>query len=100
MEEKDREGTEGSRVSVREKEGGREEVKVEQRQYSLRETDKRLKRQLWARDIPINGEIYCIYIHIVYVHVLMRDEKEERSKESHNKQQGKATQHTQGSHLS
>ena len=42
----------------------------------------------------------------MYVHVLMRDEKEgrnkkERSKQARsNKQQGKATQHTQGSHFS
>ena len=38
-----------------------------------------------------------VYITILYinVHVLMRDEKEARS----NKQQGKATQHTQGSHF-
>ena len=37
----------------------------------------------------------------MYVHVLMRDEKEERKKQARsNKQQGKATQHTQGSHFS
>ena len=36
----------------------------------------------------------------VSVHVLMRDEKEGRKKQARlNKQQGKATQHTQGSHL-
>ena len=35
------------------------------------------------------------------VHVLVRDEKEGRSKQARsNKQQGKATQHTQGSHFS
>ena len=35
-----------------------------------------------------------------YVHVLMRDEKEGRKKQARsNKQQGKATQHTQSSHL-
>ena len=35
------------------------------------------------------------------VHVLMRDEKEGRKKQARsNKQQGKATQHTQGSHFS
>ena len=34
------------------------------------------------------------------VHVLMREEKERRKKQARsNKQQGKATQHTQGSHL-
>ena len=37
----------------------------------------------------------------MYVHVLMRDEKEGRKKQARsNKQQGKATQHTQGSHFS
>ena len=36
------------------------------------------------------------YMH-VHVHVLMRDEKEGRKKQARsNKQQGKATQHTQG----
>ena len=72
MEEKDREGTEGSRVSVREKEGGREEGTVEQRKYSLRETDKRLKRQLCARDIPMNGEIYStVYKYTLYMYMYM-----------------------------
>ena len=37
----------------------------------------------------------------IHVHVLMRDEKEGRKKQGRsNKQQGKATQHTQGSHFS
>ena len=37
----------------------------------------------------------------IYMHVLMRDEKEERKKQARlNKQRGKATQHTQGSHFS
>ena len=40
----------------------------------------------------------------MYIHVLMRDEKEKRKKQARsNKQtnkQGKATQHTQGSHFS
>ena len=36
-----------------------------------------------------------------YIHVLMRDEKEGREKQARsNKQQGKATQHTQDSHFS
>ena len=36
-----------------------------------------------------------------HVQVLMRIEKEERKKQARsNKQQGKATQHTQGSHFS
>ena len=46
----------------------------------------------------------CIYMYThnaVYIHVLMRDEKEGRKKQARsNKQQGKATQHTQGSHFS
>ena len=56
--------------------------------------------------------MYCTYMYIhvptftvlptwctVTVHVLMRDEKEGRKKQARsNKQQGKATQHTQGSH--
>ena len=41
-----------------------------------------------------------MHIH-VHVHVLMRDEKDGRKKQARsNKQQDKATQHTQGSHLS
>ena len=54
--------------------------------------------------------MYCVplvysvmYIHFVIVHimdVLMRDEKEGRKKQARsNKQQGKAIQHTQGSHF-
>ena len=40
-------------------------------------------------------------IIIVDIHVLMRDEKEGRKKQARsNKQQGKATQHTQDSHSS
>ena len=40
-------------------------------------------------------QITCIYI------VFMRDDKEGRKKQAKsNKQQGKATQHTQGSHVS
>ena len=39
------------------------------------------------------------YLLVLHVHVLMRDEKEERKKQATNKQ-GKATQHTQGSHFS
>ena len=36
----------------------------------------------------------------MYIHVLMRDEKEGRKKQARsNKQQGKATQHTEGSHF-
>ena len=44
----------------------------------------------------------CGYLVVfVSVHVLMRDEKEGRKKQARsNKQQGKATQHTQGSHFS
>ena len=52
----------------------------------------------------------CIEVRIVdgwmyvldhFVHVLMRDEKEGRKKQARsNKKQGKATQHTQGSHFS
>ena len=38
---------------------------------------------------------------LIHVHVLMRDEKEGRKKQARsNKQQGNATQHTQGSHFS
>ena len=45
----------------------------------------KLRSGMWTRD---------------YIHVLMRDEKEGRKKQARsNKQQGKATQHTQGSHL-
>ena len=41
------------------------------------------------------------YFLCVSVHVLMRDEKEGRKKQARsNKQQGKAIQHTQGSHFS
>ena len=44
--------------------------------------------------------IICV-LHVYDVHVLMRDEKEGRKKQARrNKQQGKETQHTQGSHFS
>ena len=36
----------------------------------------------------------------VYVYVLMRDEKEGRKKQARSNKQGKATHHTQGSHIS
>ena len=39
------------------------------------------------------------YVH-KYIHVLKRDEKEGRKKEARSNKQGKATQHTQGSHFS
>ena len=43
--------------------------------------------------------MYTNDIH-VHIHVLIRDEKEGRNKQARsNKQQGKATQHTQGSHV-
>ena len=43
---------------------------------------------------------YCCYFEVL-IHVSMRDEKEGRKKQARsNKQQGKATQHTQGSHFS
>ena len=47
--------------------------------------------------------IICIIIYVSgHVHVLMRDEKELRKKQtrSNKQQEGKATQHTQGSHFS
>ena len=45
--------------------------------------------------------IYMFKITTLLLIVLMRDEKEERKKQAKsNKQQGKATQHTQGSHFS
>ena len=51
----------------------------------------------WLFPVCINTQ----YEKDVYVHVLMRDEKEERKKQARsNKQQGKATQHAQGSHFS
>ena len=36
----------------------------------------------------------------MYIHVLMRDEKEGKKKQAMSNKQGKATQHTQGSHFS
>ena len=49
-----------------------------------------------------NMYIVCLYMYMyMYIHVLMKDEKEGRKKQARsNKQQGKATQHTQGSHFS
>ena len=45
--------------------------------------------------------IITIKLNVHVTHVLMRDEKEGRKKQAKsNKQQGKATQHTQGSHFS
>ena len=50
--------------------------------------------QVW---LALGFDIMYMYIH---VHVLMRDEKEGRKKQAwSNKQQSKATQHTQGSDL-
>ena len=44
--------------------------------------------------------LYTCLASFSHVHVLMRDEKEGRKKQGRsNKQQGKATQHTQGSHF-
>ena len=40
------------------------------------------------------------YCFSIVVHVLMRDEKEGREKQARSNKQGKATQHTQGSHFS
>ena len=52
------------------------------------------------RDSTINLMLtQCLYR--IQMYVLMRDEKEGRNKQARsNKQQGKATQHTQGSHFS
>ena len=36
----------------------------------------------------------------IHIHVLMRDEMEGRKKQASSNKQGKATQHTQGSHFS
>ena len=46
--------------------------------------------------------ILHVYVYVyIHIHVLMRDEKEGRKKQARsNKQQGKVTQHTQGSHFS
>ena len=51
-----------------------------------------------AKSCSCETDCKCKYI---IIHVLMRDEKEGRKKQARsNKQQGKATQHTQGSHFS
>ena len=51
------------------------------------------------RCVSLVNQATYMYIYI-HVHVLMRDEKEGRKKQARsNKQQGKATQHTQGSHV-
>ena len=45
--------------------------------------------------------VIMLWVHQGFIHVLMRDEKEGRKKQARsNKQQCKATQHTQGSHCS
>ena len=45
--------------------------------------------------------IYMYMYMYMYIYMLMRDEKDGRKKQARsNKQQGKATQHTQGSHFS
>ena len=44
---------------------------------------------------------HTVHTMCLFIHVLMRDEKEGRKKQARsNKQQGKAPQHTQGSHFS
>ena len=48
----------------------------------------------------LNKCVLLDHPHKNQVHVLMRDEKEERSKQGQTNKQGKATQHTQGSHFS
>ena len=51
-------------------------------------------------DLPSSGDLEP-RLGKKHVHVLMGDEKEGRKKQARsNKQQGKATQHTQGSHFS
>ena len=52
--------------------------------------------------LPFVSTLMCTHVTAsVFVHVLMRDEREGRKKQARsNKQQGKATQHTQGSHFS
>ena len=42
----------------------------------------------------------CVEVHVHKYMFLMRDEKEERKKQARSNKQGKATQHTQGSHFS
>ena len=49
------------------------------------------------------AEQFFCYIPSTYNYIymfLMRDEKEERKKQARSNKQGKATQHTQGSHFS
>ena len=66
--------------------------------FSLRTTTLGLKLHLCdvMRKVREMGTVSAIIIH-----VLMRDEKGGRKKQARSdKQQGKATQHTQGSHFS
>ena len=67
-------------------------LSLSSQRYSTRQTSQ--SEPTHVRELP--GLQRCMYIH-----VLMRDEKEGRKKQARsNKQQGKATQHTQGSHFS
>ena len=56
------------------------------------------RKEEQSKQAQTNNKAKHVYI-ILYniIHVLMRDEKEGREKQA--KQQGKAPQHTQGSHL-
>ena len=51
---------------------------------------------------PLSKVNCCIHdiVCTLHIHVLMRDEKEGRKKQARSNKQGKATQHTQGSHFS
>ena len=56
---------------------------------------------LWPWHLHLYLANISLYFSLLYMHVLMRDEKEGRKKQARsNKQQGKATQHIQGSHFS
>ena len=53
----------------------------------------------WVKVLGVSAQFRGSYDRL-YIHVLMRDEKEGRKKQARSNKQGKATQHTQGSHLS
>ena len=73
------------------------------RAYPLHEEEEcqQLKTMLRWSLLPTSLDLQSVRNYFGWlIHVLMRDEKEGRKQQARsNKQQGKATQHTQGSHF-
>ena len=60
----------------------------------------RVREQVAAMHSIVASMLQVHTCMCVYIHVLMGDEEEGRKKQARSNKQGKATQHTQGSHFS